>query len=380
MVGAPSPDGAGPTGGEGAWGGPRTGRFFALIWLIYLVYPVIGLFDAHMGTARRLLGLLGLALFVVTYLWAWSGHEGWSSRRVPPALATILALSVGLTALLGGNGVGLFIFAAPLAARLSPLRLAVAAVVARTVACVVEMLALHMSAGTILALGITCAATGVAGLIGWRLAATHTDLRAAREEIARLAVVEGMVRGALVALLSLEPDLEVAQVARGDAVVPAALAAAPDIALLDIELPGGDGLRVAADLRLRLPACRVIMLTTFGRPGYLRRALEAGAAGFLLKDAPSAELAVAIRQVHGGRRVVAPDLALAALSLGESPLSAREQEVLAASRLGQSIAALAGLLHLSEGTVRNHLSSAIQKLGARGRAEAVKVAEDNGWL
>lgn len=199
----------------------------------------------------------------------------------------------------------------------------------------------------------------------------------------RLLIAEdqAMVRGALAALLSLEDDLEVvAQVARGDEVVAAALAARPDVALLDIEMPGADGLAVAGMLQHGLPECRVIMLTTFGRPGYLRRALEAGAAGFLLKDAPSAELAVAIRRVRAGERVVAPDLALAALSLGESPLSAREREVLAASRSGASIAELAGALHLSEGTVRNHLSAAMQKVGARSRAEAGRTAEEKGWL
>lgn len=192
---------------------------------------------------------------------------------------------------------------------------------------------------------------------------------------------QGMVRGALAALLALEGDLDVvSQVARGDEVVAAALATRPDVALLDIEMPGADGLAVAALLEQRLPECRVIMLTTFGRPGYLRRALEVGAAGFLLKDAPSADLAVAIRRVRAGERVVAPDLALAALRLGESPLSAREREILGASRSGQSIAELAGVLHLSDGTVRNHLSAAMQKLGARSRVEAARAAEERGWL
>lgn len=191
----------------------------------------------------------------------------------------------------------------------------------------------------------------------------------------------GLIRGALSALLSLEPDLEVvAEVARGDLVLAAAAATAPDVALLDIELPGTDGLALAAQLRHAQPGCRVVMLTTFGRPGYLRRALEAGAAGFLLKDGPSADLAVAIRRVVAGERVVAPDLAIAALALGQSPLSTREREVLDASRSGRSIAELSGALHLSEGTVRNHLSAAIQKLGCRTRAEAARRAEANGWL
>ena len=190
-----------------------------------------------------------------------------------------------------------------------------------------------------------------------------------------------MVRGALAALLALEPDLEVvAQVADGAEVLAAALAARPHICLLDIELPGRDGLTVAGALRAELPDCRVIMLTTFSRPGYLRRALDAGAAGFLLKDAPSADLAVAIRRVRAGERVVAPDLALAALSLGDTVLSPRETEVLRAARSGRGIADLARALHLSEGTVRNHLSAAIQKLGARNRVEAAAIAEENGWL
>lgn len=192
---------------------------------------------------------------------------------------------------------------------------------------------------------------------------------------------QGMVRGALTALLTLEPDLAVvAEVARGDQVVPAALQARPDVALLDIEMPGGDGLSATTALRRAMPGCRVIVLTTFGRPGYLRRALADGASGFLLKDAPSRELAVAIRRVQAGERVVAPDLALAALSMGDSPLSERETEVLGAARAGQSVADLAAELHLSEGTVRNHLSAAIQKVGARSRAEAARLAEENGWL
>lgn len=192
---------------------------------------------------------------------------------------------------------------------------------------------------------------------------------------------QGMVRGALAALLSLEPDIEVVcEVADGARVVAAAQDVQPDVCLLDIEMPGADGLTVAAALRRALPRCRVIILTTFGRPGYLRRALDAGAAGYLLKDAPSTDLAVAIRRVRAGERVVAPDLAIAALSLGETPLSPRETEILAAARSGRSIAQLAAALHLSEGTVRNHLSAAIQKLGARNRAEAAGIAEEKGWL
>ena len=177
-----------------------------------------------------------------------------------------------------------------------------------------------------------------------------------------------MVRGALAALLSLEEDIEVvAEASRGDEVVPAALDAMPDVALLDIEMPGGDGLSAAAALKERLPSCRVLILTTFGRAGYLRRAMESGAVGFLLKDAPSSELATAIRRVMAGERVVDPGLAVAALSEGESPLTEREREVLSASANGATIEEVARTLYLSEGTVRNYLSTAIKKLGAQPR-------------
>ena len=190
-----------------------------------------------------------------------------------------------------------------------------------------------------------------------------------------------MVRGALASLLGLEPDIEVvAQVSRGDEVVDAALAAAPDVALLDIEMPGATGLDAADALAGALPDCRILMLTTFGRPGYLRRAMEGGAAGFLLKDTPASELAGAIRRAVAGERVVDPGLAAAALSQGESPLTPREHEVLDASRQHATVAELARALFLSPGTVRNHLSSAMQKLDARNRAEAVRVAEEQGWL
>ena len=192
---------------------------------------------------------------------------------------------------------------------------------------------------------------------------------------------QALVRGAIVALLGLEPDLEVvADVARGDEIVPMALEARPDVALLDIEMPGLDGLSAAAQLRTALPSCRTIVVTTFGRPGYLRRAMEAGASGFLLKDAPAAQLAEAIRRVAAGGRVVDPALALDALAEGTNPLSPREREVLAASTETATIAGLALRLSLSEGTVRNHLSAAIQKVGARNRAEAARIAEEKGWL
>ncbi len=190
-----------------------------------------------------------------------------------------------------------------------------------------------------------------------------------------------MVRGALASLLSLEPDIEVvAQVSRGDEVLGAVAVAAPDVALLDIEMPGQTGLDAALDLRDSHPGVRILILTTFGRPGYLRRAMEGGASGFLLKDAPASELSRAIRRAVAGERVVDPGLAAAALSQGESPLTPREHEVLAASRDHATVAELAGALYLSPGTVRNHLSSVMQKLDARNRGEAVRVAEERGWL
>lgn len=196
-----------------------------------------------------------------------------------------------------------------------------------------------------------------------------------------LAEDQAMVRGALAALLGRERDIEVvAEVASGDEVVEAALAARPDVALLDIEMPGGDGLAAAQALRKTLPNCRCVILTTFGRSGYLRRAMESGAVGFLLKDAPAGELAVALRRVMKGERVVDPELALAALSEGSNPLTSRERDVLAASLYGASMAEIAARLVLSEGTVRNHLSTAMQKLGAQNRMEAARLAEQKGWL
>jgi two-component system, NarL family, response regulator DesR len=196
-----------------------------------------------------------------------------------------------------------------------------------------------------------------------------------------LAEDQAMVRGALAALLALEEDIEiVAEVGRGDEVVPVALKVQPDVALLDIEMPGQDGLGAAADLRKLLPSCRVLILTTFSRPGYLRRAMESGAAGYLLKDAPATQLAEAIRRAVAGERVVDPALATAALSEGNNPLSEREREVLGAATEGASIAEIAAEFALSEGTVRNYLSIAIQKLGAHNRVEAAHIAEEKGWL
>jgi two-component system, NarL family, response regulator DesR len=196
-----------------------------------------------------------------------------------------------------------------------------------------------------------------------------------------LAEDQGMMRGALAALLDLEPDLEVvAQVASGDRVVATALQTKPDVALLDIEMPGLDGLDAAAALRAALPSCKVLIVTTFGRPGYLRRAMEAGASGFLVKDGPVEQLAEVIRRAMKGDRVIDPTLAAVALSAGPNPLSPRERDVLAASAGGETVADVAASLFLSEGTVRNYLSSAIQKTGARNRIEAARIAERNGWL
>ncbi|MER8014479.1 response regulator [Streptomyces griseoluteus] len=196
-----------------------------------------------------------------------------------------------------------------------------------------------------------------------------------------LAEDQGMMRGALALLLGMEDDIEVvAQVGAGDAIVAAALEHRPDVALLDIELPGLSGLDAAALLRERVPGCRVLILTTFGRPGYLRRAMEAGAAGFLVKDGPVEELAQAVRRVLAGETVVDPVLAAAALSAGPNPLTGRECEVLTASVDGATVADIAARLHLSESTVRNYLSSAIGKTGTRNRAEAVREARQRGWL
>jgi two-component system response regulator DesR len=192
---------------------------------------------------------------------------------------------------------------------------------------------------------------------------------------------QAMVRGALKALLSMEPDIEViAEAASGEEAVARAMAERPDVALLDIEMPGGDGISAAGRLRSALPSCRSVILTTFGRPGFLRRAMDAGASGFLLKDSPPGELARAIRRTLQGERVVDPQLALAALSDGVSPLTERERQVLAATHRGASIPEIARTLFLSEGTVRNHLSAAIQKLYARNRADAARLAEQKGWL
>jgi two-component system response regulator DesR len=196
-----------------------------------------------------------------------------------------------------------------------------------------------------------------------------------------LADDQSLVRGALAALLDLEPDFEVvAEVGRGDEVVAAAERTSPDVALLDVEMPGLDGVSAARALHAAYPTTRILMVTTFGRPGYLRQAMAAGASGFVVKDTPARQLADAVRRVHQGLRYVDPGLAADSLAQGDSPLTDREADVLRAASDGGTVADIARSLHLSDGTVRNHLSSAIGKTGARTRAEAVRVARENGWL
>ena len=196
-----------------------------------------------------------------------------------------------------------------------------------------------------------------------------------------LAEDQGMVREALAALLGLEEDIEVvAQVSRGDEVVAAATAHDADVAVLDIEMPGLTGIEAAALLHAARPTTKIVIVTTFGRPGYLRRAMEAGADAFLVKDAPASELAEAVRRVLRGERVIDPTLAAAALAEGANPLTSRERDVLASVADGSANGEVAKHLHLSEGTVRNYLSAAIQKTGARNRGEAVRIAREKGWL
>jgi two-component system response regulator DesR len=196
-----------------------------------------------------------------------------------------------------------------------------------------------------------------------------------------LADDQALVRGALAALLNLEADLEVvAEVGRGDEVVEAARRVRPDVALLDVEMPGLDGIAATEAVRAALPGCKVLVVTTFGRPGYLRRAMAAGASGFVVKDTPARQLAEAVRRVAAGLRVVDPTLAAETLASGTSPLTARETDVLRVARDGGTVADIAAALALSEGTVRNHLSAAIGKTGARTRAEAVRLADERGWL
>ncbi|MDQ2851705.1 MAG: response regulator transcription factor [Actinomycetota bacterium] len=192
---------------------------------------------------------------------------------------------------------------------------------------------------------------------------------------------QALVRGALAALLELESDLSVvAQAGSGEAAVEAARQHRPDVILMDVEMPGMDGIAATAAVREVLPQVRVLIVTTFGRPGYLRRGLQAGASGFVVKDTPAAELADAVRRVQQGLRVVDPLLATESLVAGESPLTRRESEVLLAAKVGGTVSDVAKRVFLSEGTVRNHLSAAIGKTGARNRAEAVQIADGNGWL
>jgi two-component system response regulator DesR len=196
-----------------------------------------------------------------------------------------------------------------------------------------------------------------------------------------LADDQALVRGALATLLGLEDDLDViAQVGRGDEVLPAAEEHRPDIALLDVEMPGVDGLTAAAQLRRALPDVRIVIVTPFGRAGYLSRALAAGVAGYVVKDTPASELADVVRRVMKGETVIDAALATDALTAGPSPLTPRETEVLAAARDGGTISDVARALQLSEGTTRNHLSSAMQKLEARTRADAARIAQERGWL
>jgi two-component system response regulator DesR len=196
-----------------------------------------------------------------------------------------------------------------------------------------------------------------------------------------LAEDEAMFRTAIRRLLELEADLKVvAEVARGNDVVEAARSSEAQVAVVDIEMPGNDGLSVAADLRQAVPSCRVLIVTTYGRPGFLQRAMAAGAAGFVSKDASPEYLSDAIRRCVAGETVVDPGLAAAAMRLGQSPLSSREREVLSATVSGATVAEIARSLHLSEGSVRNRISDAISKLGARNRADAVRIASENGWL
>jgi two-component system, NarL family, response regulator DesR len=192
---------------------------------------------------------------------------------------------------------------------------------------------------------------------------------------------QAMIRGALASLLAFEEDIEVvAEVERGDLVLAAAKRTRPDVALLDIEMPGLDGISAAGELAQALPETRSLILTTFGRPGYMRRAMTEGATGFILKDAPADELAAAIRAVAEGRPAIDPTLAAAALREGESPLTPRELEVLSASARHETAAEIAAELYLSEGTVRNYLSSAIRKMGVHSRRDAVDLANEKGWL
>jgi two-component system, NarL family, response regulator DesR len=196
-----------------------------------------------------------------------------------------------------------------------------------------------------------------------------------------LAEEAAMVRGALVALIELEPDLRVvADVDRGDEIVPVALTHRPDVALIDIDRPGLDGLTAAVLLRERLPTCRTLILTSMGRPGTLRSVLAAEVSGFILKDAPAGQLATAIRNVASRRRVIDPQLAVATWDCHDRPLSRREHAVLLMAADGAEPAEIAAALCLSVGTVRNYLTTIVSKLHARNRVDAIRKAYDAGWL
>nr|WP_275413141.1 response regulator transcription factor [Rugosimonospora africana] len=196
-----------------------------------------------------------------------------------------------------------------------------------------------------------------------------------------LADDQTMFRTAVRRLLEWEGDIRVAaEVAEGDQILPVALRVRPSVAIIDIEMPGLDGLTAAAQLHQQLPECRILMSTTFGRPGFLERALSNGATGFVLKDASVDVLAAAVRRCATGARVIDPGLAAQAHRLGPSPLTSGERQVLAAVGTGASIREIARELHLSEGTVRNRISSAIDKTAARNRIDAIRIASENGWL
>ncbi|GAA4953758.1 MULTISPECIES: response regulator transcription factor [Nonomuraea] len=193
-----------------------------------------------------------------------------------------------------------------------------------------------------------------------------------------LADDEHLIRGAIAALLDLEDGIEVvAQVGRGDEVVGAVAEHRPDVAVLDIEMPGMDGLSAAEQISSQ---CKIVILTSLGRPGYLRRAMAAGVSGFLGKDASAEELAMAIRKVQSGGRYLDAELAAAAMAAGDSPLTERERDALRLAAEGATISRIAGELHLTEGTVRNYLSSAMTKLNAQNRLEAIRTAQQMGWL
>jgi two-component system response regulator DesR len=196
-----------------------------------------------------------------------------------------------------------------------------------------------------------------------------------------LAEDQTMLRGALASLLDLEPDITViAQASNGREALKLALQCVPDVIVTDIEMPERTGLEVAADLKLAESKARVIILTTFARPGYLRRALDSGARGYLLKERPASELAQAIRRVHSGLRAVDPALAAEAWGADEDPLSDRQRQILQQAGEGRSTTEIAAALHLSEGTVRNYLSEAIASLGAVNRIDAARIARTRGWL